>query len=90
MKKTLLLGVIIAVLVAGLGVMISGESIRFSEGLGSLKGLNARMMGFIALPFVAVLFVAGAYLRKKNEERKWKNAMQKSRARKQHQKEKAN
>jgi len=83
MTKKLLLGVIIAILVAGLGVMISGESIRFSEGLGSLKGLGPRLMGFIALPFLAVLFVVGAYLRKKNEQRKWKNALLKTRARKQ-------
>ena len=85
MKKNLWLGLVIAVLVAGLGVVISGESMRFGEAFGSMKGLNARMMGLIALPFIAALFFAGTYLRKKNVERKWKNAMLKSRARKQNQ-----
>ena len=87
MKKNLLLGVVVAVLVAGLGVMISSKSIRFGESLGSLRELNPRILGLILLPFIAVLFVAGTYLRKKNEERKWKDALLKTRARKQNQKE---
>ena len=31
MKKNVLLGLILAVVVAGLGILISGESIRFGE-----------------------------------------------------------
>jgi hypothetical protein len=68
---------------AGLGVIISNESIGFSELLRSLKELDPRIMGFIALPFLAALFVLAAYLRKKNEERKWKQALLKTRAKKQ-------
>ena len=80
MNKHLILGVAIAVLVAGLGVMISSESIRFGEALGSMRGSNPRIMALIILPFIVVLFVVGAYLRKKNEERKWKNALRKTRS----------
>jgi len=83
MKKNLLLGVVVAVLVAGLGVMINSESIRFGESPGSLRELNPRILGLILLPFIAVLFVAGTYLRKKNEERKWKAALLKTRVGKQ-------
>ena len=89
MKKHLLLGVVVAVLVAGLGVIISSESIRFGEALGSLKELSPRLMALIALPFMAGLFVAGTYLRKKIQERKWKNALLKTRVRKKNQKEDA-
>jgi len=82
-NKILLLGFFIVVFLAGLGVIISNESIQFSEFLGSLKELNPRIMSLIALPFLAALFVLGAYLRKKNEERKWRQALLKTRAKKQ-------
>jgi Tfp pilus assembly protein PilN len=89
MKKNLLLGVVVAVLVVGMGVIISSESNRFGESLASLKGLSPRLMAFIALPFMAGLFVTVTYIRKKIEERKWKNALLKTRVRKQKQKEDA-
>jgi Tfp pilus assembly protein PilN len=89
MKKKLLLGVIVAVLATGLGVIISSESIGFGEALGSPKKLSPRLMALVALPFMAGLFVAGTYLRKKIQERKWKNALLQTRARKQNQKEDA-
>ena len=87
MKKNLLLGVVVAVLVAGLGAIISSKSNSFGKSLGSLKGLSPRLMALIALPFMAGLFVAETYLRKKIEERKWKNAQLKTRVKKQNQKE---
>ena len=82
-NKILLLSFFVVVFLAGLGVIISNESISFSDFLGSLKELNPRVMSLIALPLLAVLFVLGAYLRKKNEERKWKQALLKTRAKKQ-------
>ena len=82
-NKILLLSFFVVVFFAGLGVIISNESIGFSELLRSLKELDPRIMGFIALPFLAALFVLAAYLRKKNEERKWKQALLNTRAKKQ-------
>jgi len=46
----------------------------------SLSGLNPRVMSLLALPFVAVLFVLGIYLRRRREERMWKNAVKETRA----------
>jgi len=79
-KKILLTGVFAVVFVAGLGVIISHESISFNELLRSLSDLNPRFLSLIALPFIAAMFVLGVYLRKKSEERKWKKALLKTRA----------
>jgi len=81
-NKVLLSGVFTLVFVAGLAVIISHESISFNELLRSLSDLNPRFLSLIALPFIAVIFVLGVYLRKKNEERKWKKALLKTRAEK--------
>jgi preprotein translocase subunit SecG len=77
-----LLGLVFAVVVAGLGILISGQSIRFGEGAGSLKGMNARTMAFIALPFIFIIYFFVNYLRKKNEDRKWKKAILRTRSKK--------
>ena len=79
-NKILLTGVFAVVFVAGLGVIISHESISFNELLRSLGDLNPRILSLIALPFIAVMFVLGVYLRKKSEERKWKKALLRTRA----------
>lgn len=81
-NKILLSGVFVAVFVAGLGVIINHESISFNELLRSLSDLNPRFLSLIALPFIALMFVLGVYLRKKSEERKWKKAILKTRAEK--------
>ncbi len=52
MKKNILLGVIIAVVVAGMGILMSGDSIRLGGGLGSPKGASPIVLGLIGLPFV--------------------------------------
>ncbi len=83
MNKYVLLGIFIAIFVAGLGVIISNEHISFNELLRSLNDLNPRVLSLIALPFIAVLFVLGVYLRKRNEARMWKKAVLKTRAKKQ-------
>jgi hypothetical protein len=79
-NKVLLSGVFVVIFVAGLGTIISHESISFNELLRSLSDLNPRVLSLIALPFIAVMFVLGVYLRKKSEERKWKKAILKTRA----------
>ena len=83
MNKYALLGIFIAIFVAGLGVIISNEHISFDDLLRSLSDLNPRVLSLIALPFIAVLFVLGVYLRKINEARMWKKAVLKTRAKKQ-------
>ena len=82
MNKWVLLGIFVAIFVAGVAVIMSSSSVSMGELLGSMKELNSRVLSLIALPFVAVLFVLGIYLRKKSEERMWKQAMLKTRARK--------
>jgi hypothetical protein len=82
MHKKLLLGagMVIVIFVAGLGFIMFKNSIGLGEALGSLRGINRRVLILIALPFIVVLVVAITYLRKKNEERKWKHALLKTRA----------
>lgn len=79
-NKIILSGVFAVIFVTGLGVIISHESISLSEFIRSLSDLNPRVLSLIALPFIAVLFVLGIYLRRKSEERKWKKALLKTRA----------
>jgi hypothetical protein len=81
-NKILIVGIFAAVVVVCLAVIISRNSISPGEFFSSLKELGPRVMSIIALPFIAVLFVLGVYLRKKNEERKWKKALLKTRAKK--------
>lgn len=81
-NKFVVSGIFFVIFVAGLGVIIAGESVSFDEILRALSDLNPRLLSLIALPFIAVLFVLGVYLRKKSEERKWKNALLKTRAKK--------
>jgi len=83
MNKILISAIFAAIFLAGLGLIISNESISFGELLSSLKELSPRLMSLIALPVLAVLFVLGTYLYKKKEERKWKKALLKTRAKKQ-------
>ena len=79
-NKILLAGIFLAIFIVGLGVIISSKSISPGEFLSSLRELNPRVMSLIALPIIAVLFVLGVYLRKRSEERKWKKAILKTRA----------
>ena len=83
MNKVLIASIFVAIFVAGLGVIFSNQSIGFGEVLGSLNDLNPRVLGLLALPVIAVVFVLGTYLYKRKEERKWKKALLKTRAKKQ-------
>ena len=84
-NKNSMLGVVAAVSVVGTLIIIGSGGIRISDIFSALKGINPRIMGFLTLPFIVVLVVVGKYLLKKNEERKWKNALLKTRAAKQEQ-----
>jgi len=83
MKKHIMLGVVIAVAVAGVGIIIGSQSVRFGGDFGSARGINSRVMAVVALPFVFLLYLLRGYLRKKIEDRKWKNAILESHANKQ-------
>ena len=83
MNKYVVVGIFFVIFVVGLGVIFSNESVSFNEFMRSLSGLSPRVLSLLALPFVAVLFVLGIYLRKKSEDRMWKNALKKTHAKKQ-------
>lgn len=80
--KVLLSGIFFAVFVIGLTVIVSNASISLRELIGSLQDLSPRVMSLVALPLIALLFVLGTYLRRRSEDRKWKKALLKTRARK--------
>lgn len=84
MKKYVLLGVIFVIFVAGLGVIFSNESVSFNEIMRALNDLNPRVLSLLALPFIAVIFGLGIYLRKRREDRMWKNAVKKTHSKRQH------
>jgi preprotein translocase subunit SecG len=83
MNKYVVVGIIFVIVVAGLGVILSNESVSFSDLMRSLSGLSPRVLGLLALPFIAVLFVLGMYLRRRSEDRMWKNALKETRAKRQ-------
>ena len=83
MNKFVVLGVFFAIFVTGLAVIFSNESVSFSEFMRALGNLSPRVLGLLALPFIGVIFVLGIYLRKKREDRMWKNAVKKTHSKKQ-------
>jgi len=83
MNKYVVVGIFFVIFVVGLGVIFSNESVSFNEFMRSLSGLSPRVLSLLALPFVAVLFVLGIYLRRRSEDRMWKNALKKTHAKKQ-------
>jgi hypothetical protein len=84
MNKYVLLGVMFVIFVVGLGVIFSNESVSFNELMRALSDLNPRVLSLLALPFVAVIFVLVIYLRKRSEDRMWKNAVKKTHSKRQH------
>ena len=83
MNKYVVLGIFFVIFVVGLGVIFSNESVSFNELMRSLSGLSPRVLSLLALPFVAVLFMLGISLRRRSEDRMWKNALKKTHAKKQ-------
>jgi hypothetical protein len=83
MDKKLLIGVGVTIVAAGTVVMVVSDSISLRDVINSLSGLSPRVLSLTLLPFIVVLILGGNYLRKKNEERMWRNALLKTRAEKQ-------
>jgi preprotein translocase subunit SecG len=83
MNKYVVLGIFLVIFVAGLGVIFSNESVSFSEIMRALSNLSPRVLSLLALPFIAVLVVFGIYLRKRSEDRMWKNALKDTQAKRQ-------
>lgn len=83
MNKYVVLGIFFVIFVAGLGVIFINESVSFNELMRSLNSLSPRVLSLLALPFVAVLFVLGIYLRRRREDRMWKNAVKETRTKRQ-------
>ncbi len=83
MNKYVVLGIFFVIFVAGLGVIFSNESVSFNDLMRSLSDLNPRVLSLLALPFIAMLFVLGIYLRKRREDRMWKNALKQTHAKRQ-------
>lgn len=80
MNKYVLAGIFVVIFVAGLAVIFSNASVGFDDVMRSLSDMNPRVMSILALPIIAVLFGLGVYWRKRSEERMWKNAVRKTRA----------
>ena len=85
MNKYVVAGIFFVIFIAGLGVILINESVSFNEFMRSLSDLNPRILSLLALPFIAVLFVLGIYLRRRSEERMWKKAFKETHAKKQRQ-----
>ena len=82
MNKYVVIGIFALIFVAGLGVIITNEHVSFSELVRSISDSGPRVLSLLALPVIALLFVLGVYLRRKNEERKWKQALLRTRTKK--------
>jgi hypothetical protein len=83
MNKNVLIAIAIATLTIGTVAMFAIESISVRDVLNALSGMSPRVMSLAVLPLIIVLVVIGIYLRKKNEERMWKNAVLKTKANRQ-------
>jgi len=80
-KRTVIVLVVVATLVVISAVIfLSTGSVRIGDVFDTISHLNPRVVGFLALPFIAVAVVIGLYAYKKREERMWKNALLKPRA----------
>ena len=82
MNKFVITGIFALIFFVGRGVIITNENAGFSDLLRWVNDSGPLVLSILALPFIAILFVLGVYLRKKNEERKWKQALKKTRAKK--------
>lgn len=82
-NKILLTSIFSTIFIAGLAFIISSKSVSPGEFFSSFSELSPRVMSLIALPVIAVIFVLGVIYRKKSEERQWKKALLKTRAKKQ-------
>ena len=79
-NKIIVLGIFLTIFIVGLGVIISSKSVGPGEFFSSLREMSPRVMSLMALPIIAILFVFGVYLHKRSEDRKWKKAILKTKA----------
>lgn len=84
MNKYVVLGIFFMIFVAGLVVIFINNSVSFSDFMRSVSHLNPRVLGLLALPLVAAVFVLGVHLHKKSEERMWKKALKDTREKRPH------
>lgn len=84
MNKFVLLGIFLVVFVAGLGVIFINEAVSFNQIMRAVSDLSPRVLSLLALPFVVAIFGLGIYLRRRREDRMWKNAVKKTRTKRQH------
>ena len=82
MNKFVITGIFALIFFVGLGLIVTNENAGLTDLLRWVSDSGPRVLSILALPFIAILFVLGIYLRKKNEERKWKQALKKTRAKK--------
>lgn len=80
MNKWVLLGIFVVIFVVGVAVIFVNASVGVDDVFRSLSDMNPRVMSILALPIIAILFGLWMYWRKKSEERMWKAAMQRTRA----------
>jgi len=80
MNKYIVLGIFVVIFFGGLGVILVNESVSLSEFFRSLSNLNPRVLSILALPILGVFVAFGIYYRKKSQERMWKKALLKTRA----------
>ena len=83
MNKYVVLGIFFVIFAAGLSVIFINESVSFNELMRSFSDLSPRVLSLLALPFVAVIFGLGIYLRKRSHDRLWKSALKETRAKRQ-------
>jgi hypothetical protein len=83
MNKWFVAGFFFVIFVAGLIAILVNNSISFSEFMRSLSHMNPRVLGLMALPLIAAVFMVGVLLHKKREERMWKRALKDTRDKRQ-------
>jgi len=81
MNKYVLFAIFAVIFFVGVGVIFYNNAVRFNDLMRGLGNLSPRVLSLLALPFIAVVFVLGIYLRRKSEDRMWKNAVKKTRSR---------
>lgn len=78
-----LVGLAIGAIVLSTLMVIASDSIEIGDFFDQLSKMNRRALSLASLPFIVALIVLAGYMRKRKEERMWKEALLKTRAKKQ-------
>ena len=89
MNKNVLLVIAVAIFIAAALILVVSDSIRIGDVLNSMGNLSPRVLGLALLPFMVAFVIVGIQLHKKKEERMWKEALKRTRAKKQQEEEAA-